>query len=98
MREFMDPIDGLSFAGGEPARGADAIYAAHGGARPGGTLTWTPSEVFAAEAGDMGATWGHFRFTPPAPGATPVTGRYVTVWRKSPAGAWKALVDIGNPD
>ncbi len=97
MREFMDPVDGLSFAGGEPARGADAIFKAHGGGQPSGTLTWVPVEVFAAAGGDMGATWGHFSFTPPGAGAKAVTGKYVTVWRKSGAG-WKGVLDSGNPD
>ena len=96
MRDFMDPADGLSFAGGEPARGAAAIFQAHGGGKPAGTLTWSPAEVFAAAAGDMGATWGHFRFTPPGKNP-PITGRYVTVWRKQ-HGQWRGIIDIGTPD
>ena len=102
MREYMDAADGLSFTGGEPARGAEAIYAAHGGDKPGGRLTWVPAEVFAAKAGDMGAVWGHFRFVPPGEPsdakAGVVTGKYVTVWRKDAAGAWKGIFDIGTPD
>jgi hypothetical protein len=96
MREFMDPVDGLSFTGGEPARGAAAIFQAHGGDRKAGALSWVPAEVFASAGGDMGATWGHFTFTPPAGGHV-VTGKYVTVWRKRD-GAWKGVLDIGNPD
>ncbi len=97
MREFMDPVDGLSFAGGEPARGAEAIFNAHGGNKPAGKLTWVPTEVFADSAGEMGATWGHFRFVPPVAGGKIVTGRYVTVWRKRD-GKWQGIIDIGNPD
>jgi ketosteroid isomerase-like protein len=97
VRELMDPVDGLSFAGGEPARGAKAIYAANGGDKPGGTLSWVPTEVFASAGGDMGATWGHFRFQPPGSHGPVVTGKYVTVWRKSAAG-WKGVIDIGTPD
>ena len=98
MREYMDPVDGLSFAGaGGPARGAQAIFAAHGGDKPGGALSWVPAEVFADSAGEMGATWGHFRFVPPGAGAKVVTGQYVTVWRKRD-GRWKGILDIGNPD
>ena len=96
MREFMDPADGLSFTGGEPARGAAAIFQAHGGDKPAGSLSWVPAEVFASAGGDLGATWGHFRFTPPA-GHPVVTGKYVTVWRKQ-NGTWKGVLDIGNPD
>jgi ketosteroid isomerase-like protein len=97
MREFMDPADGLSFAGGEPARGAAAIYLAHGGDKPAGKLSWVPTEVFADSAGEMAATWGHFRFVPPVAGAKTVTGRYVTVWRKRD-GQWRGIIDIGDPD
>jgi ketosteroid isomerase-like protein len=98
MREFMDAKDGLSFAGGEPARGAAAIYAANGGDKRAGKLTWVPAEIFADRDGDMGAVWGHFRFVPPVPHAPSVTGKYVTVWRKNAAGEWKGILDIGNPD
>ena len=97
MRSFMDKTDGLSFAGGDPARGAEAIYQAHGGDKPAGALSWYPTEVFASAGGDMGVTWGHFRFTPPTPKPVVVTGRYVTVWRKQ-GGAWRGIIDIGNPD
>jgi ketosteroid isomerase-like protein len=98
MRDNLDARDGLTFAGGEPARGAAAIYAAHGGDKPGGKLTWAPAEVFADRDGEMGATWGHFRFVPPGAAGPVVTGKYVTVWRKSSAGQWKGIIDIGNPD
>jgi ketosteroid isomerase-like protein len=98
MRDNFDAQDGLIFAGGEPARGAAAIYATHGGDKPGGKLTWVPAEVFADRGGDMGATWGHFRFVPPGATGPAVTGKYVTVWRKNAAGQWKGLIDIGNPD
>ncbi len=97
MREFMDPVDGLSFAGGEPARGAEAIFNAHGGNKPAGKLSWVPTEVFADASGEMGATWGHFRFVAPVAGAKTVTGRYVTVWRKRD-GKWQGIIDIGDPD
>ena len=99
FRDYMDPTDGLEFAGGkEPARGSAAIFQAQGGDKPGGELVWTPSEALAGAAGDMGVTWGHWSFTPPTKGAKAVTGLYVTVWRKDAAGRWKGLVDIGNPD
>jgi ketosteroid isomerase-like protein len=94
----MDGADGLSFSGGEPARGSSAIFTAHGGDGPHGALTWTPSEVFVSSAGDMGATWGHFRFVPPVAQARAVTGEYVTVWRKGADGHWKGIMDIGTPD
>ena len=98
FRAYMDPVDGLEFAGGEPARGSDAIYKAQGGDAPEkAKLAWTPDEVFAS-TGDMGLTWGHWTFTP-VDAAKPVArGRYVTVWRRNAKGEWKGLVDIGDHD
>jgi ketosteroid isomerase-like protein len=100
FREFMDKADSREFTGGkEPVRGADAIFIAEGGGKPaGGKLAWTPSEALPSASGDMGVTWGHWTFTPAKAGAKPVTGLYVTVWRKDAAGHWKGLIDIGNPD
>ena len=99
FRDYMDPTDGLEFAGGkQPVRGAAAIFQAEGGDKPGGELVWTPTEAMAGAAGDMGVTWGHWTYTPPVKGGKVVTGLYVTVWRKDAEGHWKGLVDIGNPD
>ena len=99
FREFMDPQDGLSFGGGAPTRGAEAIYRASGGDKPSAVrLTWEPEEIFAARAGDMAVSWGRYVLTPNDPAKTATTGRFVTVWRKDANGSWKGLVDIGAPD
>ncbi len=96
FRDFMDSADGREFAGGGDPLSGPAIVAAH--KDDPGKLSWTPSEVFAAKGGDMGVTWGRWAYALPKAGAKPITGRYVTVWRKDAAGAWKAIIDIGNPD
>jgi ketosteroid isomerase-like protein len=44
----------------------------------------------------LGVTTGDWTFT--APGIKPIHGRYVTTWRKTRGGQWKALTDMGNPD
>lgn len=99
FRAFMEPSDSREFDGGEPVRGAEAIYQAEGGDKPAtARLAWSPDEAFAGRAGDMGVTWGHWRLTPIDPTHKPLTGRYVTVWRKDAEGHWKGLIDIGNPD
>ncbi len=100
MRDFVDPTDGLAFAGGDPVRGSAAAYAAFGGdAAPANLrLSWSPAEVFASSGGDMAATWGHFTMTDTSGRQRPFTGHYVTVWHKTTAGQWKALMDIGEPD
>jgi ketosteroid isomerase-like protein len=99
FRAFMDPKDGLEFAGGEPRRGSEAIHQAEGGGKPETSkLTWTPTEAFAARSGDMGVTWGRWTETPLDPNKKAITGRYITVWRRDGEGHWKGLIDIGNPD
>jgi ketosteroid isomerase-like protein len=100
MRDFVDPVDGLAFAGGDPVRGSAAAYAAFGGDQAPANLrlTWVPAEVFAASAGDMAASWGRFTMTDTSGRQPPFTGHYVTVWRKAADGQWKALMDIGEPD
>ena len=99
MREFIDPVDGLAFTGGgDPARGP-AVYGAFGGDAPSTLkLSWVPAEVFASAGGDMAASWGRFTMIDTAGRMKPLTGRYVTVWRKAADGSWKAIMDIGNPD
>jgi ketosteroid isomerase-like protein len=100
MRDFIDPVDGLAFAGGDPVRGSAAAYAAFGGDRAPAMLrlSWVPAEVFAAASGDMAASWGRFTMTDTTGKQPPFTGHYVTVWRKTAAGEWKAIMDIGEPD
>lgn len=99
FRAYMDPKDGLEFAGGEPRRGAEAIYQAEGGGKPeAARLTWTPTEAFVAKSDDLGVTWGRWTDTPIDPAKKALTGRYVTVWRKDAEGHWKGLIDIGTPD
>ncbi len=99
FKTFMEPSDSRAFEGGEPARGAEAIFQAHGGGKPEpGKLSWSPDEAFSGRAGDMGVTWGRWRYAPIDPAQTALTGHYVTVWRKDIEGHWKGLIDIGNPD
>jgi ketosteroid isomerase-like protein len=99
FREWMDPVDGVAYGGGsKPAVGRDAIYAAMGGDGPDDTtLAWTATDVYAAKAGDMGVARGRWTATPKS-GGKPLTGAYVTVWRKDANGRWKGFVDIGNAD
>lgn len=97
-REAFDEKDGHLFGPtGEPAIGARAIFEAMGGTEPAtSTITWRNERVWVARSGDLATTWGHW-VSMNKSGATR-TGRYVTTWRKDPAGIWKALVDIGNSD
>jgi ketosteroid isomerase-like protein len=61
------------------------------------TLEWEPVEGMAASSGDFGFTWGTYVFTAQGEdGQTVEHGKYVSIWRKGPDGAWKFIVDIGN--
>lgn len=97
--EMLDPKDGLAFTGaGDPTSGP-AIYAAYGRDAPSPLkLSWIPVEVFASTGGDMAASWGRFTIVAADSKVKPVTGRYVTVWRRSADGKWRAIMNIGNPD
>lgn len=99
FREFMDEKDGLQFDGATPVRGAAAIYEAMGGDAPQRSkLEWTVTDAWGSRGGDMGVTTGVWKASVPNSDRKPVTGRYVTVWRKNTRGQWRGLIDIGNPD
>ncbi len=61
-------------------------------------LVWDP--VRAHVAGDLGYTIGRWesRRVGADGGERRQTGSYVTIWRRQADGAWKIVVDIGNPD
>jgi ketosteroid isomerase-like protein len=69
---------------------------------PTATLTWEPSFVDVSSAGDLGYTWGRYTLTLPSvtKGGAPSIhmGTYVTIWKRQPGGAWKVVLDGGNPD
>ena len=63
-------------------------------------VAWYPVYATVAASGDLGYTWGYYRWTSrddkgaPAP---PATGKYLTIWRRDSTGRWKVVVDTGNP-
>jgi len=60
-------------------------------------LTWTPTDAMMGPSGDMGYTWGHYEGRSKDANGNPVltSGRYITMWRKQPDGAWKVVLDAG---
>jgi len=97
--EFAAPEARLFHPGGEPIRGRQAIAAASD-LGPGGSLRWSPQEADVGASGDLGYTWGRYELRMPDPrGESRVSaGKYVTIWKRQPDGAWKWVVDIGVPD
>jgi hypothetical protein len=97
FREFMDAEGLLYGAGGEPAKGSAAIYALLGGdAKPRVKVEWAPKQAWGAAPGDMAVTVGDWKRTW-LDGSRTLTGNYVTVWKKTPAG-WRGIIDIGEAD
>jgi ketosteroid isomerase-like protein len=58
-------------------------------------LTWTPQSAQMGPSNDMGFTWGHFKTVSKGKNgeSAVTTGRYFTVWKKLPNGAWKVALD-----
>lgn len=63
-----------------------------------GVLTWVPLKADAAESGDMGYSFGDWRFvSKDSNGVESVTlGNYLSVWKKQSDGTWKYVIDGGN--
>lgn len=81
-------------------RGLPAIREFYGrtGFSPVG-LSWTPLGADLAASGDLGYTFGTWRYTASSEGKTVTrTGKYLTVWKKQSDGSWKLTADIGSPD
>ncbi len=93
---YIDPRDGALIQPGVFAEGAGPLAAALAGAGPDLMLVWEPDRALASLAGDLGVTTG--RFTRTVNGAVDGRGRYVSVWRRDAAGAWKVVMEIGNTD
>jgi ketosteroid isomerase-like protein len=87
-------------AGVGPVRGREAIGRLFEDP-PAAIPTWEPEGGEIAASSDLAYTWGHFTWTPtpdgPAAGKPPLTGNYVTIWKKQADGSWKWIVDLGVP-
>jgi len=81
-------------------RGRDAIRELMAGLDdPAFSLTWEPRRADIAASGDLGWTTGSYLSRGVGADGKPrqAQGRYVTIWRKQPDGAWKVVMDLGNP-
>ena len=56
-------------------------------------LTWNPAKAVIAESGELGYTYGFWKFV--AEGDT-AQGTYMTVWKKNVKGNWRYIADTGN--
>ena len=58
-------------------------------------ISWQPTKVEVAESGDLGYSQGTYE---QKNDQTISKGKYVVVWKKDPAGGWKAVSEIANSD
>jgi ketosteroid isomerase-like protein len=63
------------------------------------TLTWTPSFAAVSSSGDLGYTYGIYEASGKDDKGESYkrNGTYITIWRKDVSGAWKFVLDTGNP-
>jgi ketosteroid isomerase-like protein len=98
--EFADPQAIMFRAGVGPVKGIDAIGRVFEDP-PAATPVWEPENAEVAASGDLAYSWGPFTWTPvpdgPLAGKPPLTGYYVSIWKKQPDGRWKWVVDLGVP-
>ena len=67
-------------------------------ATPGAALTFGPTRIVVAEAGDMAYDIGTYTFSMNGPkGPVEDKGKYLVVWKKQD-GAWKVAADMFNSD
>ncbi len=97
----MHTDDAMVFPPGQPmVSGTSAIRELWSSmvATPGFAISWQVSGTAAAASGDVGYSWGTAQLTMSGPDGTPQTSeeKYVTIWRKDAAGAWKVAVDMFN--
>jgi ketosteroid isomerase-like protein len=86
----------ILLAGGEPdfIIGRKAIFEFRASAPEDFTLTWTPVAAGVGALGDLGWTAGNFVGNDSVLGTR--FGKYLTIWQKSPDGAWKFVQDGGS--
>ena len=91
---------GVSLGGGRDfIVGREAIRADQAGGTPGQVLDWKPAMGGVGPRGDLGWTVGDYVFTLPGDPPRAFHGKYLTVWQRDSAGAWRFVVDggSGNP-
>jgi len=100
---FADMVaEDAVFFGSSTLEGREAVVAAW---RPlldpdsGVSLRWSPSVVEVSASGDLAVSRGDYRLTQIAEdGSISVgVGTFVTVWKRSEDGKWRATLDIGTP-
>lgn len=61
-------------------------------------ISWQPTKVEVAQSGDLGYSQGTYEQRTGNSNGPIHKGKYVVVWKKNPAGDWKAVAEIANAD
>ena len=66
---------------------------------PGVSLRWVPRRADIAASGDLGWTTGDYVSESVGEDGVVVRGQgvYVSIWRRQADGAWRVVMDLGNP-
>jgi len=82
--------------------GKEAIrrYVTEGFALPGFSIQWQTTDFVVSASGDMAYGVGANKVTINGPQGDLLTehGRGLTVWRKTPGGGWKCVIDMWNAE
>ena len=67
---------------------------------PNFSLSFAPTQVVVARAGDIAYDLGNYSLTLTGPDKKPLpeSGHYVTVWQKNAGGVWKVVIDAPISD
>ena len=103
VERFADMVaDDAVFIGATTLEGREAVVAAWQPfleKNPALSLRWSPAHVEVSSSGDLGVSRGESRLTQVSEdGSTSVgVGTFLTVWKRSEDGKWRAILDIGTP-
>ena len=91
---FYADDDMVKFSDGQfPVVGKMTFIEKYGDKAGPKTLTWEPIDAEVANSGELGYTWGNWKFVQKD---TTYYGNYFTVWKKQIDGKWKVVLDGGN--
>jgi ketosteroid isomerase-like protein len=67
---------------------------------PGFQITWHPTKIEVARSGEIGYSSGVYEMQFKDASGKPAsdTGKYVTIWKRTPDGKWQVVRDIFNSD
>lgn len=81
-------------------RGLDSLKSRWAAPRPDGPspLFWEPQHAEVSASGDIGFTFGYWRFPATTTTGTDTLyyGNYVSIWKRQSDGSWKYVLDTGT--